>query len=379
MLENKKIIFSIVSLGKGGAERVVSILANNLSLKNDVTIITLVNEKIAYKLNDNIKVIELAENSKNKNNVFKKILFISNFIKRYKKLKKSFDNVNPDVIISFLPEMTFMSIMANKGKYKMILSDRNDPKREYTSLIYKSLMKHLFPKVDGYVFQTDDAKEYFDNIIDFQKKKSQIIVNPVNPKFIKERYNGIREKEIVAVGRLNEQKNYDLMINSFNNIKDKYPDYVLKIYGEGPLKEKLTSKIQQMNLENKVLLQGVSDSIDEKIYKSDLFIMSSDYEGIPNALIEAMCLGLPVISTDCPCGGPKMFISNNENGLLVPVNNEKELSNAIDNILADDLLRNKIGTNASKISDKIKPDIIVEQWSEFISSVIGDGKNEKNN
>ena len=144
MLKNKKIVFSIVSMGKGGAERVVSILANSLSDENDVTIITLVNEKIEYKLNDNIKVVQLANEQKVKSKVLKKILFGYNFLKRFIKLKKTFNSINPDIIISFLPEMTFMSIMANNKKYKMIISDRNDPKREYTSKLYNFLMFFYF-------------------------------------------------------------------------------------------------------------------------------------------------------------------------------------------------------------------------------------------
>mgnify|MGYP004602439659 FL=1 len=374
-MKNKKIIFCIDSLGKGGAERVVSTLANELSQNNQVSIITLVNEQVAYELNENVNLIELGKlkyNSKGKS--FKKVKSLYNLIYRTRELRKCFNRIKPDIIISFLPEASFLTVYANRKKYKLIISDRNDPNHEYQTFIYKKLVRILYPKADGYVFQTFDAKNYFNNIIDFKKKKYEIIVNPVNEKFINYPISKSKEKKIVSVGRLTEQKNIDLLIDSFSDIEKDFPEYTLTIYGDGNMREHLSNKIKSLNLENKIAMPGIVNNIQENIIDASLFVMSSDYEGIPNALIEAMTLGLPVISTDCPCGGPRMFIENEKNGFLIPVGSRKELANTMKKVLSDDNLKNRIGKNAKDIVELVNPSVINSKWAYFINAVIGDDK-----
>lgn len=374
-MKNKKIIFCIDSLGKGGAERVVSTLANELSQNNQVSIITLVNEQVAYELNENVNLIELGKlkyNSKGKS--FKKVKSLYNLIYRTRELRKCFNRIKPDIIISFLPEASFLTVYANRKKYKLIISDRNDPNHEYQTFIYKKLVRILYPKADGYVFQTFDAKNYFNNIIDFKKKKYEIIVNPVNEKFINYPISKSKEKKIVSVGRLTEQKNIDLLIDSFSDIEKDFPEYTLTIYGDGNMREHLSNKIKSLNLENKIAMPGIVNNIQENIIDASLFVMSSDYEGIPNALIEAMTLGLPVISTDCPCGGPRMFIENEKNGFLISVGSRKELANTMKKVLSDDNLKNRIGKNAKDIVELVNPSVINSKWENFINAVIGDDK-----
>ena len=374
-MKNKKIIFCIDSLGKGGAERVVSTLANELSQNNQVSIITLVNEQVAYELNENVNLIELGKlkyNSKGKS--FKKVKSLYNLIYRTRELRKCFNRIKPDIIISFLPEASFLTVYANRKKYKLIISDRNDPNHEYQTFIYKKLVRILYPKADGYVFQTFDAKNYFNNIIDFKKKKYEIIVNPVNEKFINYPISKSKEKKIVSVGRLTEQKNIDLLIDSFSDIEKDFPEYTLTIYGDGNMREHLSNKIKSLNLENKIAMPGIVNNIQENIIDASLFVMSSDYEGIPNALIEAMTLGLPVISTDCPCGGPRMFIENEKNGFLISVGSRKELANTMKKVLSDDNLKNRIGKNAKDIVELVNPSVINSKWAYFINAVIGDDK-----
>lgn len=371
MLKNKKIAFCINSMEKGGAERVVSILANYFATNNEVYIITVTNKDILYELNSNINIIALAKNKSNKkeNKFFKKISILPKILKRTIKLKKINNQYDFDVIISFLPEASFIT-MLSKPKCKVIISDRNDPKVEYNSKVYNTIMKNLYPRASAFVFQTEDAKKYFEDIIDFSRKKYEIILNPVDERFICNPYKGIREKEIVSVGRLTEQKNFELLIDAFNIVNKEIKDYKLNIYGEGLKREELQEKITRLGLDNKVKLLGVVKDINSKIYKSSLFVMSSDYEGMPNALIEAMSLGLPVISTDCPCGGPKTLIKNNENGILVDVKDKEQLAYKIVKVLKDKELREKIAKNASKITELVNPKIINGKWEEFIEHII---------
>lgn len=374
IVKNKKIIFSIVSMDKGGAERVVSILSNELCKNNDITIVTMVDEKVAYDLDKRIHYICLAENKlKSRNKILKKLCSLINIFIRFRKMKKILKNVNPDVIIAFLPEASFFTALANSKKNKLIISDRNDPNMEYNNIIYKILMRLTYKKADGFVFQTPHAKEFFDKYINFNKTKYDIIVNPINLDFLNHNYKLCNSKIIINVGRLNKQKNQELLIRSFKNIAEELPDYKLEIYGEGPLHSYLNDLINNLNMENRITLMGVSNNIVEKLLNSELFVLSSDYEGIPNALLEAMALGLPVISTDCPCGGPSMFIENGKNGFLVPVDNIEEMTKKIKKVLTDENLKNNIGNNSLNIREKVHPNIIIKKWEEFINKVIGDG------
>ena len=252
----------------------------------------------------------------------------------------------------------------------MILSDRNDPKQEYSNFGYNFLMRKLYPRANGFVFQTKDAKEYFNEIIDFNKKEWNIIFNPVNPDFKNCKEIDVRKKKIVSVGRLTEQKNMELLINAFSKIYKEFPEYSLTIYGEGNKRTALEERIKELQLTEKVFLPGITNDIKEEIYDASLFVMSSNYEGMPNALIEAMVLGLPVISTDCPCGGPRMLIENAKNGYLVNVGNEHELSKIMKLILSDDELRENIGKEAKKIIDLVDIDIINKKWENFIGLII---------
>ena len=228
------------------------------------------------------------------------------FLKLYK-LKKIILEEKPDIIITFLPEPSFKILFLKKISKKIkqipiIVSVRNDPVIEYKNKIINFIMKRLYPLSEGFVFQTEDAKKYFDNIINC---KNKVIVNPVGEAFIKERYEGEREKRIVAVGRLEPQKNYKLLLDAFKKINQKHPDYMLEIYGKGSLEEELKMLVKKSKLDSVIIFKGNSDTIEKDIYNAKAFVMTSNYEGMPNSLLEAFVLGVPCVSTDCPCGRSK--------------------------------------------------------------------------
>lgn len=359
-----KIAFCIGSLNKGGAERVVSNLANYLIKNNDVSIITTINSDIFYKIDSKVKLFKLDHNYKGKVNKFKKNR------QRIFELKRIIKHQKFDVIISFLPEPSYRVLflkLFNK-KIKVIVSVRNDPRVEYKSIINNLIMRFLYPKADGFVFQTEDAKNYFSKKI---QQKSVIIPNPINENFMCKPFDGEREKIIVTVGRLEKQKNHKMLINAFSQVSNKIPEYKLIIYGSGSLKEELEQLIKKLKLNNKVILAGQIDDVKDKIYKASLFVLSSNYEGMPNALIEAMALGLPCISTDCPCGGPRYLINNMENGVLVELNNENELAKNILNLIANPSLAKKIEEKASTSIKKLNPERINNKWIEYVKSIVG--------
>ena len=362
-----KILFYIGNLRKGGAERVVATLSNKLVEKNEVIIITTTDEKIEYSLNKSIKLFNLKNFDGNKNPLVKNIIYL-------KRLKDYIKDIDPDIILGFLPEPSYRLLLLKPFiKTPVIISDRNDPKVEYASLKSRTIMKTLYKKADGFVFQTEEARSYFSKKI---QDKSVVIANPVDDRFLKTKYIGEKSTEFINVGRLNEQKNQMLLMESFKDVIKKYPNYKLLIYGEGSLKNELSMYIKDNKLNNNVKLCGNVDDIENILKDKKGFILSSKYEGMPNALMEAMAVGMPCISTDCPCGGPRELIKNNINGLLVKSNDKNELVSAMYKIIENDKICKKIAMSAKKNMNNYSCDKIVSKWFEFMKEVY---KNEKNN
>lgn len=358
-----KIMINITGLRKGGAERVVSVLANKLVKKYDIDILVQSSKGIAYNIDKKAKILSLEE-KRNKMTIVRNLERLINS-------KKIIEKERPDIIITFLPTPSYRVLaLKNKvGKIPIIVADRNDPKQEYKSIIDKILMNILYKKADGFVFQTKEQQEFFEQRI---KENSTIIYNPIKDEFTKDgnEDNIKKEKVIISVGRLTAQKNQKILIDAFSRVSQKYLDYKLRIFGTGELEEELKKQIKKLNIEDKVELCGVSNNIKNELQKSEIFVMPSNYEGMPNALIEAMAVGLPVIATDCPCGGPRELIKNNVNGILVPLNDEESIRKNIELLIENKELALQLGNEAKKIREMLNADKIVEQWEEYIKYVL---------
>lgn len=358
-----KIAFYIDTMVRCGAQRVMANLINYYLEQNyDVVLIN------DFPLSDSIPQYVFPSNlirhylhEKNK-----KGFFLKN-IQRVLRLRKVIKMEKPSIAISFLGRVNIRFLIATiKMPLKKIVSVRNDPRHEYgSSSIYKSLSNMLFRLADGIVFQTQEASLYFDKVLE---RKKAIIPNSVDPVFFDTPYIG--GEGIVTFGRLEPQKKHSLLIDSFGEIASKYPNINLFIYGVGSLEKKLKEQIENSGLSKRVFLMGVTDDVRKELSKAMLFVLSSDYEGMPNALMESLAVGVPSISTDCPCGGPRDLIQNGVNGILVPCDDKRSMVNAIDNMLANNRLRQTISENARKTAKLFSPTIINEKWQSFFMKVL---------
>lgn len=358
-----RILFNIGSLKKGGAERVTANLANFFIHNNDVAIVTSIKCNSFYKLNENINVYALDKEKQYKNVILKNI-------NRLRELSKLIKDYKPDIIISFLPHPSYRVLflkLFNKN-LKVIVSVRNDPKIEYKSKVNSVIMNILYPLADGFIFQTEEAREYFKDKI---QKKSEIIPNPIADEFINATINKDKEKRIINVGRLEEQKNQLTLIQAFKAFSDQYPEYKLFIYGEGSLRKRLEDEIEQLKLNDKVFLPGNTDNLIDELNKSEIFVLSSKYEGMPNALMEAMAMGVACISTDCPCGGPRFLIANEENGILIKNGSKEQIYNSLIKIIENPELRQKLKNNAIKIRRDLNSEVINNRWNNYIRKILG--------
>ena len=196
-----------------------------------------------------------------------------------------------------------------------------------------------------------------------------MIPNPLSDN-LEEPYNGKRRKQIVAVGRLEPQKNYGLMLEAFGRLVQACPEYQLVIYGKGNSKEELIRKAQEKQIEKNVTFKGFSANIWKLEKDSAMYVLSSDYEGMPNSLLEAMAVGMPVISTNCPIGGPAMVVENGVNGLLVPVGESEALYNAMLTFVRNEEYADKLGKEAVKIKEKLDIGVICDHWLDYVKTII---------
>lgn len=342
----------------GGAERVTCNLANFLAEKgHNVDLLTMSETKESYDVSNLVNKKSLLRINERGNRLINNAIRVIRFCK-YLLSKK-----DVDAYIVMLPStIKFFMTFKRLTKSKVIISERADPSC-YKINTQRKLRKYA-RIVDGIVFQTNDAKRWYEDSI--KETPAMVIPNAINPQFMRDAFAGNREPVIAAVGRLDKQKNFPLLINAFSKIKNKYPDYKLKIYGEGTERLALEKLVSELDIVDSVELPGNMMNIAELIYKASVFVLPSNFEGMPNSLIEAMALGLPCISTDCPVGGPRFLINDGVNGILVNVNNVDELCDAMDRILASEDYRKMLGKNAALIQKTLSPSVIYNKWEDFI-------------
>lgn len=356
--ELKRIAFSIHSLGGGGAERVISVLANQFSRQGyEVHLICNIRKEREYPLCDRIIRHYIGYDTSK--------YHIKSAFQHIYRIRKICKYANIDILVSFMA-MAEYSVIATTGlKTKSVISIRVYPAVHYTTIVKRIYARLLFNCADGAVFQTKEAQQWFWRPL---QHKSTIIFNPIENKF----YNINRRIEsglIIASGRLNYQKNYPLMLHSFASAIKNHR-LSLEIYGEGEDKDKLEELAKELKLESVVRFCGQTDDMPSVLSKADYYLMTSDFEGLPNALMEAMAAGIPCICTDSLGGGAKMLIGENERGILVPCNDEMALVNAI-NLLCDDKNKKKrIAEDAKNYATLFSVDNCFATWESYLVQVL---------
>lgn len=347
----KKTMFFVSSLDDGGAQRVISILSDQMVQKNmNVEIVTYLDTPILYPIHPNVKVTSV-EKSTGKKSLVSNLIWLRDYFKK-----------NAEIVLSFLAPFNMIALVATIGlKVPIVVADRNDPAKVPGNPMIRIGRNILYAFADQVVVQTKANKAYFKKLT----KKTVVIFNPVDLK----EYTGLalkseKEKIIVTAGRLMPQKNQKMLIDAYELVMKKFPEYQLVIYGEGSYRKELESYVKARGLESKIFMPGSVTDLYDKIKTAELFVLSSDYEGMPNALIEAMCLGLPVISTKV--SGSTDLIEDGKNGLLTEVRNTKELANAIEKMLLEENFRKNMALEAVKLADMLRPDEILKQWQEII-------------
>ena len=358
----KHIVLFISALRKGGAERVMVNLADYLH-RNGVRV-TLVTQYICeeeYTLPAGIPRI-LSEITPQEETGSR----IGDFLARYRKLCRIFTELHPDCILSFIGKNNIMTLLCTRfSGIPAVVSVRGEPKSEYYNFPMRFLAKTLFACAAGVIVQTGAARDFFPPVI---RKKAVILKNPLNPAFVRERRTGRPDGRIVSVGRVDANKNHALILRAFARIAPEFPNASLVVYGDGEKRQELIRKTQELGLSDRVQFPGAVSDVAEKIRTASAFVLSSGHEGMPNALIEAMCLGIPSISTDCPCGGPRELIEDGVNGYLIPVGDEEALADRLRRIFSDEEGAEKMGKQAALLLEEYRPERVNAEWMDYLLS-----------
>ena len=354
------ITFFIGSTTGGGAEHVICELATYMSEHGHrTTILTVTQTLHSYSIGKDVEVATLDLKGVVKLPKFRTIAKMCKLF-RYVRCSKT------DLYVVFLPDTIRALMFFRRWIHKPVLiSERNAP-TSYSDKLQEQMI-NAFRQADGCVFQTEDAFSFYAKAIP-NLRQATVIPNAITGK-VTEPYTGRREKKIVSVGRFNEQKNFPLLIKSFAKIRKANPEYKLYIYGMGNLLGEYTELCKNLGIEEAVCFPGFVSDVTDRIKDASAFVLSSDYEGMPNALIEAMSLGLPCVSTDCDGGGARFLIQSGENGYLVEKGNVDALSDGILKILNNPKDAERIGRNAQKIAEKLSKENVYSAWKKQIESV----------
>jgi glycosyltransferase involved in cell wall biosynthesis len=357
-----KITYFIGSTIGGGAEHVMCDLASYMCKQEGVEseILTATRTKNSYLIHSDVNVVSLENSRRIKNRYIR--LFVK-MINLYKYIETS----QTELYVVFLPE-TIKAIMFFRRMIKVpiLVSERSNP-ASYEKKLKKEMIK-AFAKADAIVFQTEEARNFYQEMIE-KMPNSLVIPNAITGE-LPSPYDGKREKILVSAGRIKKEKNFDLLIQAFSRVSNVFPEYKLYIYGEGELKNNYIDLTKKLGIEDKVVFPGYVSNLAVAIKKATAFVLSSDYEGMPNALIEAMAMGIPCVSTDCSGGGASFLINNMENGILVSRGSIDELTKGIMTILENPKLQEKLSVNSKEIRSKLSQNNIYSQWREFFINTI---------
>lgn len=336
------------TLSSGGAERVISTLSNEFVRRGHNVFIVMLSKEASkpfYKLESQISLVYLT----------KDVDLKLNFFKKAKILKHVLTEKKPDVVISFLSYVCIYTWWAlRRTKIPYIVSERNDPNQR--QIIKQKLLNVSFRKSCGCVFQTEDSANWYKKIA---KNKSIVIYNPVNFYFTPNEPAKIKD-QILYVGRFNEQKNLFMLIDAFKLFKTIYPQYKLKMYGDGQLKPSIIDYVKKQGLCDDVLIAESSNSWMRDEYDSRMLVLASKYEGMPNVLAEALCLGMPAVSTNCPIGGPKELKKLFPETLIL---SEKITADCFSQAMQEGT---EVQLRNAKIPDGLRVEKIANQWLRFI-------------
>lgn len=363
-----RVALVISALGAGGAERVIVTLANCWAARGwPVTLITFEQPGTTpyYEVDPRVALRQLGIASVG-SPLWRAI---SQNLRRIRALRQVLRAAEADLAISFLAKINVLTMLASRGLgFPVVVSERNNPKRQRFRGIWSWLRQRLYATAYGVVTPSRGVLESFPSRI---RQRGRIIPNPIDLTSTASARRG--SGNLVAVGRLVDQKGFDLLLEAFARIAPEQPDWTLTIWGEGDQRAALEARRESLGLEARVRLPGVTERPGQWVAGSDLFVLSSRYESFGNVITEAMAAGLPVIAFDCPFG-PGDILRDGEDGLLVPAEDVEALAAGMRRLMADADLRARLGEAAARNVRRFAREAVVAEWDALVAAATGAGE-----
>lgn len=348
----KKITFFIGSMGRGGAERVISILANHYAQQGwHVEIVMLLKNSVEYELSREIVLVDLSGSITS---------YVQNAVSWLTQIRYYLKKNRPDRVVSFVARINALVLTAALGlNLRIVVSERNDPRNDGRSAAMQQYCNLIYRTAERIVFQTEYERKCFCKAV---QRKGMVIPNPVNVQAKKAQGSG--NLRIVTAGRLAPQKNHRMLVDSCALLKEGTRDFSCDIFGEGPCRKELSDYIHQRGMDGCVHLRGSVHDLHRQMASADIFVMTSDYEGLSNALIEAMMMGFACITTAYP--GAEELIVHGENGLVVPCRNAQALAEAIAVLAEHPELAARYSENARQTAELFRAEHVLQKWEQAV-------------
>ena len=365
------LMLAVPSLGAGGSERVISHLANHWAeAGRRITIVTFDAPSFEpyYALHPAIRVVKLALPALSK----PLAAALLRTGRRIHALRRVLREQEPDVVISFLTKMNIMMLQAARGTgIPVVISERNNPYLQRFGPMWSRARALSYPRAHSFVTMTQRAADFYPEA---QRPRLTLIPNPVAlPPGWRDRREG---DKLVAVGRLDPQKRFDRLIDAFSRIAEQIPQWSLVIWGEGPERARLEAQRDALGLAGRVRLPGTTPAPGTWVETVDVFVLSSEFEGWANVIMEAMAAGLPVVSFDCPFG-PREMIEDGESGILVENGSVDALAEAVLRVVKDEDLQRRLGAAAARTSERFAMETVAAQWEAVAASAAESGRTRR--
>ena len=363
--------FVISGLGPGGAERVITTLANHWADSGwDVHLITFMDlgERPFFDLDPKVALVPLGLHQPSRR-LWEAVL---NNLRRVRSLRSAILEGRPDIVISFIDQANVLTLLATVGTaIPVIVAERADPHEQYLGPVWRLLRRVTYGRAAGVVTHTHTSLDYFPPKI---RRRGRVITNPVVAPPLRAIAEGSGQgTRVVAMGRLSHEKGFDLLLSAFARVAAGFADWSLEIWGEGPLRGELERQAERLGIAGRVSLPGLTRRADEVFSAASLFVLSSRYEGFGNVLCEAMAAGIAVISFDCP-SGPREIIRPGVDGILVPPRDVPALAAAMSRLMRDPEQRRRLATEAVAVRDRFSLERVVAEWEALIEVTARGGR-----
>lgn len=296
--------------------------------------------------------------------------------RRVRVLREALRQGDPQCILSLTDRMNILTLLAARPTtLPVVIAEHSDPRQQHLGFVWEHLRQQAYPRCAAAVVLTNSVAQHLRRLI--PTSPIHVIPNAVPPiDFEGIQVESPREKTVLAMGRLSREKGFDLLIRAFGILAHDFPDWHLDILGEGNMRGELEQMVDQARLVNRVRLVGWVDQPAKRLTQAGFFVLSSRYEGFPVSLLEAMACGLPVVSFDCE-SGPREIVRHDIDGLLVAPGNVDALAGAMQKLMEQEPLRQRLGTSAREVTSRFSQPAFYERWERVLTEVITSRKPDR--